>query len=425
MRKLKSPVMPAPFPLPENEEARLQELFDYNILDSDPEPAFDDLVQLASELCGTPISLITLLDADRQWFKAREGVAFSETPREQAFCSHTILDDQLMEVPDATRDERFQENPLVQNDPNIRFYAGMPLISPHGHRLGSLCVIDWKPGSLNDLQRKALKVLAQQAIAQIELRQKVCKLEEALGEVQAKQAELEAFNQLHQRLLSALAHDLRSPLNNLTHYLDLIDDPELGEDQRAHFFSLIQQSVLGSRELLEQILHWAHQRLDSQAHPLPTRAVALRPLVAEEVAMAKRRVRNHQNRFVNAVPGELMVHLEEPPLRFILRNLLVNANKFTQQGTIRVEGYSVGTGVRIDVCDEGVGMNQEQINDLFDWKRRRSLNGLKGEKGIGIGLLLCRDFAEEIGAELEVNSQPGQGSIFSLRLPPHTVIMGR
>ena len=156
-------------PRPDSEEARLKELHGYQILDTPAEEAFDDIVRLASYVCGTPISTITLIDNDRQWFKAAIGLSNSETPRNIAFCAHTILQDDLLVVPDASLDERFANNPLVTDDPNIRFYAGMPLITESGHAVGSLCVIDTVPRRLNNDQQEALRTLAHQVVGRLEV----------------------------------------------------------------------------------------------------------------------------------------------------------------------------------------------------------------------------------------------------------------
>jgi hypothetical protein len=166
-------------PLPKDEAARLQALRDYNILDTVPEEAFDDAVHIAAFICGTPIATVTLIDSQRQWFKARLGITGTETPREQAFCAHTILEPKLMEVEDAHRDERFAANPLVTGAPNIRFYAGAPLITAEGQALGSLCVIDQAPRRLSTEQRDCLERLARQVMMNLELRRVSSQLAEA------------------------------------------------------------------------------------------------------------------------------------------------------------------------------------------------------------------------------------------------------
>jgi class 3 adenylate cyclase len=166
-------------PLPPDEAKRLADLMGCEILDTAPEQAYDDLTKLASHICGVPISLISLVDSDRQWFKSRVGIDVSETPRDQAFCAHAILEPDILIVPDATADGRFYDNPLVTDDPRIRFYAGAPLITPRGNEVGTLCVIDRKPRVLKPEQIELLGILARQVVTQIELRRAGLKLRQA------------------------------------------------------------------------------------------------------------------------------------------------------------------------------------------------------------------------------------------------------
>lgn len=168
------------WPIHPRENARLAALSQYEIMDSNAEEAYDDLVHLATQLFGVPTALVVLVDAHRQWFKAKIGIQASETPREHAFCSYTILDDELLIVPDARADPRFVNNPLVTDEPNIRFYAGAPLISPQGLEIGSFCLIDSKPRELDQDQRLMLKTLAKQAMTLLELRRAAKELAQAL-----------------------------------------------------------------------------------------------------------------------------------------------------------------------------------------------------------------------------------------------------
>jgi anti-sigma regulatory factor (Ser/Thr protein kinase) len=172
-----------------DERARLAALNRYRILDTEPEQAFDDLTMLASHLCGTPIALITLLDAERQWFKSRVGVTLHESARSVSFCTHAIKQRDLYVVPDLTRDALFRQNPFVVGEPGIRFYAGAPLVTPDGHALGTICVLDQVPRTLSADQTEALDALRRQAQAQLELRLNLMQLREALAERERAEAE--------------------------------------------------------------------------------------------------------------------------------------------------------------------------------------------------------------------------------------------
>lgn len=194
-----SSVKTRPALLPENEAERLKALEDYNILDTLPEQGFDDLTALAAYICKTPIALISLIDSDRQWIKSKVGLQVREIPRDWAFCSHTILQPQkILVVNNAIKDHRFANNPLVKNNPKIRFYAGVPLVTPNGFAVGTLCVIDMIPRQLNDQQLDALHRLSRQAIAQMELIQEIHNRKQA--EIEGRQLSLtDELTGLHNR----------------------------------------------------------------------------------------------------------------------------------------------------------------------------------------------------------------------------------
>lgn len=176
-----------------DEEGRLKALRRYRILDTRPEQAFDDLTMLASYVCGTPIALITLIDADRLWCKSRIGISMAETSRSVSFCTHAIKQRDLYVVPDTSKNPTFRDNPFVATENGIRFYAGAPLVTPDGYALGTLCVVDTVPRTLTPEQVEALDALRRQAQAQLELRANLIDLEAALGErdrAEAAQAQL-------------------------------------------------------------------------------------------------------------------------------------------------------------------------------------------------------------------------------------------
>jgi GAF domain-containing protein len=169
-------------PVPRNERQRLKVLWEYSVLDTMPEEIFDDLTELAAKICEAPVAMITLVDEDRQWFKAKVGVSINETSRDISFCAHAITQPGLFIVPDASRDERFSDNPLVISDPKVRFYAGAPLVSPDGYALGTLCVIDKVPRELRAEQKQALRILARHVVSQLELRRRSKELADARKE---------------------------------------------------------------------------------------------------------------------------------------------------------------------------------------------------------------------------------------------------
>ena len=221
--------MPAAYPA--NEEARIKKLLSYRVLDTKAESAYDDLTAIAAQICGTPASIVSLVDVGRQWFKSTVGLDATETPRDLAFCAHAILKPEVLVVPDARTDERFANNPLVTGPPNIRFYAGAPLITPDGYALGTLCIIDSEPRDLSPAQIQTLEALARQVVNQLEIRLTLERIQQEVAEKEKAQAALrqvnasleeriqertEAVRRKNQALEKAL-HELQHAQANLVH----------------------------------------------------------------------------------------------------------------------------------------------------------------------------------------------------------------
>ena len=177
-------------PLPKNETQRLKVLWQYDVLDTVPEEVFDDLTDLAAHICEAPVALISLVDEHRQWFKSRVGISARETSRDISFCAHAILQSGLFIVSDATKDPRFRDNPMVTGQQKVRFYAGVPLKTPDGYALGTLCVLDKKARQLRPEQKRALMVLARHVETQLELRRHAKELAEARKHGDRQRAEL-------------------------------------------------------------------------------------------------------------------------------------------------------------------------------------------------------------------------------------------
>ncbi|RZA04440.1 MAG: GAF domain-containing protein, partial [Proteobacteria bacterium] len=170
---------------PLDEKERLRALLAYEVLDTLPEQSLDDLTRIASHICQTPMALISLIDDSRQWFKSKQGLAAEETPRDYAFCAHAILSDEVMVVPDSAKDERFFDNPLVTGPPSVQFYAGAPLITSAGFRIGTLCVLDNVPREMAVTQVEALAALARLVVAQLDQRMQNMELRQYQAELSA------------------------------------------------------------------------------------------------------------------------------------------------------------------------------------------------------------------------------------------------
>ena len=258
-------------PFPENEAKRLEVLQKYDILDTLPELSFDDITRLASSICGTPVALISLVDSERQWFKSKKGLEIEQTPRDISFCSHAILEPDILVVPDTRKDERFSNNPLVTGSENIRFYAGSPLVTAKGEALGTLCVIDRSPRNLDEMQQESLRALARQVMSQLELRRYINEQEQRKQELAEYQKNLEeAYDQLE---IVSLTDDVSGFHNTrfLHNFLDHSLHPEHPDNKELSliFFDMDNfkdvvdtHGHLVGTKVLREVALVVHQQLD-------------------------------------------------------------------------------------------------------------------------------------------------------------------
>ena len=399
------------------ETARLAELRAYGILDTPREAEFDDLVALASRICETPVALVSLMDADRQWFKAAVGVEMPERPYEASLCSHIILQKGLQEVPDLTQDARFADNAVVAGDPNLRFYAGVPLETPGGFPIGTLCVIDTEARTLTDLQRETLRVLARQAMIQIELRRRLreeeaerARIERA---VEARTRELrEAFEEA-ERFNYSISHDLRTPLRAISATSRMLLEeagPALDKADREH----LERQNHNARRLgllIDGLLRLSRLgRVELRRSPLDVSGIA--QAVVDEIA----RTGDAPCR-IEIEPG--MRGEGDPALvRVVLANLIENACKFSRgNGAVRV----YRDGAAFAVSDEGVGFDMAYAKKLFVPFER--LVGEDEFPGTGIGLANVERIVRRHDGRVWAKSAPGEGATFWFTLDAGTPLL--
>ena len=401
---------------PIDESERLQELYRMSILDTQPDEDFNEIVEVASRICKVPISLITLVDNNRQWFKAEKGLGMAETDRNISFCAHTILGDDLMEVKDAELDERFIGNPLVEANPNIRFYAGIPLVTSKGYNLGSLCVIDTVPRSLNEDQVFALNILSKQVIKLFELRLRNIEIEAKNSIVESQKNHLQELNDIQNKIISIVAHDVKSPIASLKNMLDLKKTDDISAEEMDDFIEVISKQMDNTINLLTNLVDWGGTLLKKSSAKLNT--INLYNLIDDEFNKLDITSTVKQNTLVNNVPTDYWVNTDENMLQFILRNLIINAIKFTEGGSITVSAIkSIDKDkVKVMVIDTGIGMSDEIKNNLFRTNRKSTRKGTNMEEGSGMGLILAREFAEKLGSTLSVESSVNEGSTISFDL---------
>lgn len=396
----------------ENENERLMDLESYSILDTLPEKEYDEITFLASQICGTPISLISLIDDKRQWFKSNYGLEVRETARELAFCAHAINDQEnIFIVPDSRIDERFSDNPLVTDNPYVIFYAGIPLVSPKGHALGTLCVIDNEPRNLNESQINALKILANQLMRLLELRLSIMDLKKS-------EEHLKQLNTTKDKLFSIIGHDLREPIGTLKPLLDiLLKSSDLSDTENVKkVLRMIQKSSSAAYNLMENILAWARSQLNEITYS--PEEIKLDKLVNRTLDLFTESLQNKNITLEVAISNDTVLKADKNMLMTVFRNLISNAIKFTPSGSSIHISSSINNGYHlIKVKDNGVGMDADRIQKLFQKTEYTSTYGTNGEKGNGIGLLLCKDFIERNGGQLFVESELNKGSVFSFTIP--------
>lgn len=417
------PSIPAALPL--DEARRLQALQDLELLDSLPEQAFDDLAELAKAICQVPIALVSLIDVDRQWFKACVGLDASQTPRDEAFCAHAILTpDELMVVPNAELDPRFATNPLVLHAPYIRFYAGAPIISPSGHPLGTLCVIDQTPRDLSAEQYSALQALARQVGVLLGLREAQLQREkenlllsrqviEALADDLAVHAPLRHGQRIATvgQLASGIAHDFNNTLQAINSTLQLIDRRAERPADIKHLVGLGQRAVTHAAELVARLQSFA--RVDNRQ---PQRFCVVER-VASGCDLYSRLIGPQIDLGLDLCAAPLALEADATQLEAALLNLLVNArDALAGPGEIvigvseqQVSGDAElddGEYIRLSVRDNGPGMPAEVAERAFE----PFFTTKAGGDGTGLGLAQVYAFASKTGGTARVSSAPGQGT---------------
>ncbi len=389
-----------PAPPPANELARLAELHEYRILDTVAESTYDAITFLAAEICEVPIALISIVDEERQWFKSRVGLDAEETHRDLAFCAYAIHGpDRMMIVPDAAADARFLANPLVTGDPNIRFYAGAPLVAPGGQALGTLCVIDREPRQLSERQEQALQALSVQVMALLEMRKTVRELEE-------NQRALAAATRQRDTFMATVSHEIRTPLTTVIGYIDLLR-AGMPEDERREVLETVAREASDVEYLIEDLLVAARTEADS------LRCAAVPVRLAAQVAQVLECFDPIEDT-VKVDVTDCVATADPARVRQIVRNLFTNARRYGGP-TIQFRGTQGDDHVSLSVMDDGDGIAPEDIEAIFE-QFGQATDSRHVADSVGLGLPIARLLAEKMGGSLTYVYEGGH-SVFELTLP--------
>ncbi|SHI56878.1 sensor histidine kinase [Pseudozobellia thermophila] len=389
------------------ETERLALLQSYAILDTPSEEDYENLVLLASEICGTPISVITLLDEDRQWFKASHGIDVNETDREYSFCGHAInFSDPVFVVQDARKDKRFYDNPMVAQDPKVVFYAGVPLRGADGLPLGTLCVLDRKPKVLTKSQIDALRILSDQVMNLLDLRKKKRELEKANERLEVANRELDNF-------ASIAAHDLKSPLNNIISMSNYLyeDYVHLVGDEGKQIIEYIRSSSETLKKLICGLLDYSKS---GEFSPDDKTTIVLSDLHKSIVELFGAR----DNCTIKMHSDLDAIYANKVAVEQILINLVGNAIKYNDKPNIEVDlNIRENEGVyEFLVRDNGPGISEDDQDKIFKIFEVVSQEDRYGERGTGIGLATVKKVVEGLGGEVKVTSKVGEGATFAFTI---------
>ena len=395
-------------PIPPNETRRLAKLRSYDVLDTLPEESFDRVTRLAAEILEVPIALVSLIDADRQWFKSRVGLDASQTSREISFCGHAIGGDGIFEIQDATKDIRFADNPLVIGGPKIRFYAGAPLHTPDGLKVGTLCAIDAKPRKLTAREHNLLLDLSQIVVDEMELR------------IALKASMTAAANEIDERnlqndFISSVTHELRTPLTSIQGSLRLIDAGALGEIP-APLKSALGIASRNSDTLLRLINDLLDfQKLGAGRMEFKFQTVSsghlLRTTCENIAGLAARK-----NVLIDNIAEQDATFLgDNERLSQVLANILSNAVKYSPDGAhITATTWHDTHLVHFSITDRGSGIPPEFQDKMFQKFARA--RGQSSTSGTGLGLAISKVIVEAHGGTIRFDSSSG-GTTFKVALP--------
>lgn len=456
-------------PIPDNDKDRIEALLDYCVLDTPQEESFDAVTHLAATTFGVPISLVSLVDQKRQWFKSAYGMAVDQTPRKFAFCTYAIMGKEPLVVLDAAQDERFEHNPLVTGEPNIRFYAGAPLVTTDGFSIGTLCIIDtnardtfhqFEVDRLVGFARIVMSILemrcrmltgidehiadlkkaheekitiwseAANVIIQTNLESKI-ELEKAVHE---RTLELQKANHARGEYLATINHEMRTPLNGILGMVEILQLKPSTAEQKE----LLDHLGVACRQLaglVGDVLDFS--KIDENLTVVKTEDFSSHSLVQDLTGLfslsAKQKDIDLSLQLETGVSDWLRGDM--PYLKQILTNLISNAIKFTEAGEVRLvistsqpnerESEYQANLITFKVSDTGCGMEQADLEHIFlpyyQIEDQTQPSGLKATKvrtsGTGLGLAIAEGLVKAMGGSIIVTSELGQGSCFSLTLP--------
>jgi hypothetical protein len=394
--------------LPPNEKTRLSALKDHKLFNTEPEQNFDNITKLASFICKMPVSLITLIGKNKQWFKSKVGTDICEGPKDISHCSHAILHpDELMEVEDTRKDPRFADNPYTTdaNTPII-FYAGMPLKAHNGLVLGTLCVMDIKPNSLDNDQKDALKALAKQVENLFELQLKNLHLEKTRKKLKTRNGQLKDF-------AGTVSHDMKMPLANIVMTVDLLKAKYIDklDSQGLQYLDYLKQSSFKLSDYVTGILD--HYESDTLSESL-NEDFDIHDLLEQIIDL----LNIHDDCVINLPENNKVLNGNRAALQQIFLNLLTNSLKYNNKEKIIIDVTCSKDDkfYHFTVSDNGIGIPKDKQEEIFKLFTVLVESDRRGNRGNGIGLSTVKKLVSTLGGNISVNSEVNKGTTFNFSI---------
>jgi signal transduction histidine kinase len=385
----------APLLPPLVESRRLEALYSYNILDTPRESVFDDITRIAATICGTPMASITLVDAERQWFKSEFNLGVRETPIKESICAHAILENDVLVVPDTMADGRFAKNPGVISGLKVKFYAAALIKTPDGLPIGTVCVLDTEPRTITESQVDMLRVLARQVTAQLELRMRLKSSDET--------------SEHRARLLASGGYELQQPLFTAMLAVHAVMADVLPHQRKR--LTLADESLERIKRSVNGMIAAASGKSTFTLNEFVDADVGTVLAFIRENFI---RLAQRKNIRLRVRPTTLRVMSDPGQLETLIGNLVANALKYTgTDGNVLVGCRRCESRVDIHIIDTGIGMAGDTVEDLFQPFRQADVES----DGPGLGLWIVRKTAEALGIVVLVKSSAGKGTHVTLRIP--------